>query len=104
MYRQTARALSTLVALAWLLALGVGLQSSGCALDQREVSVAPLSSGGAGGTTAVVGSCGLGCSEVACAADDVCKDYSDVLPAGSCGPNGGCASSVDCPFVWKPVA
>ena len=82
-----------------LLAFGAAFASSGCGVDGREVVVAPLQP-----DAAVSQPCGPQCPEVLCPSDDACKDYSDLLAQGSCGPGGACASAADCSFTWKPAA
>ncbi|HWO11198.1 MAG TPA: hypothetical protein VNN80_17005, partial [Polyangiaceae bacterium] len=79
--------------LACTLAFSVGLSSGGCGVDDRRVEVAKLEP------------CGQECPEVLCPADDACKDYSAVLPRGSCtADNASCASVADCQYTWKPEA
>ncbi|HWO09584.1 MAG TPA: hypothetical protein VNN80_08905 [Polyangiaceae bacterium] len=85
-----------LVSVCFVLALG-------CAVDPRSVGVF-AGEGGTGGTAGVV-PCQLDCPEVACPADDVCRDYAvDRIPAGNCNASGGCATPADCAFSWRVAA
>lgn len=88
-----------LVARASVVALVGLLSANGCSLDERELGgVNPLLAREAG--TVVCAEC----PELACPADDVCKDYAERLPAGTCSEGGACASAGDCEFSWKPAA
>lgn len=78
-------------------ALGLVFAPSGCAIDDRKVGLAKLLPDAADS-----GACSSECPEVLCPADDVCRDYVDVLPRGSCDSSGDCSSVTDCSFTWKP--
>ncbi len=102
MYALIRRALlsAPLAALAWAVAVSAGLSSGGCGVDDRKVGIGRLEP-----DASVSPVCGPACPEVLCPADDACKDYSDLLPRGSCNPaNTACATVVDCGFTWKTEA
>jgi hypothetical protein len=44
------------------------------------------------------------CPEVACPADDVCRDFQQAIAAGTCSGTGSCSSPADCTFDWTPAA
>jgi hypothetical protein len=44
------------------------------------------------------------CAEVACPADDVCRDFDQTIAAGKCAEVGRCSAVTDCAFSWTPVS
>jgi hypothetical protein len=44
------------------------------------------------------------CPEVACPADDVCRDFQQAISAGTCSETGACGSQADCTFDWTAAA
>ena len=50
------------------------------------------------------GELALECPEVLCPADDVCRDFASVIPAGTCAAAGRCASVDDCTVTWTAAA
>jgi hypothetical protein len=87
------------VTLGWLLALGAGLQTSSCGLTDRDPSSGDQDVGS-------LEPCGSQCAEVACPADDACKDYTTAVlaPGSVCSAANTCPTVADCAFTWKPEA
>jgi len=44
------------------------------------------------------------CPEVACPADDVCRDFQQAIAAGTCREAGSCSNPADCTFEWTVAA
>lgn len=91
---------TSIAALAWAVAVAAGLSTGGCEVDDRNPVVRSLQGDAQPGESSEA--CSAECPEVSCPADDVCRDYSDLLPRGSCAAGGeSCATVADCSYTWK---